>query len=133
MAAGMSLPQLVTLGGFAASNVTFRTVVFDSAAESHDGVSYAMDAALQVALADVGSAATGGMRVSTQPYVAPGTKPKVTLDEETYVIVSAADLIPRLGSPGPKGAVIAALNDYLATHPADRLNLIVVPEYEAAA
>jgi hypothetical protein len=134
MAAGMALPQLVTLGGFVASEVTFRTVVFDSPAESHDGVKYPMDAALQVALADVGSAATGGMRVSTQPYVAPGTKPPVTLAEETYVVVWAADLTRRLtAAVGPKGAVIAALNEHLAAHPADRANLIVVPEYEAAA
>jgi len=135
MAAGVALPDAVTVGIVVPCFVQYATTVVDAFHQTHDGSPYDMPAALQQALTEVGSAAKGGMSASTQPYITPGSKPPVTLDEETYVVASAGDLHARLdvASAGTKGAVIAALDEYLANHAAERSALTVVAAYEAAA
>jgi hypothetical protein len=135
MVAGIALADRVAFGVAVDRQLTCRTVVVDAPFVSHDAINYALTAELQLALAGVSSAALGGMRNGTdEKYVVPGTQPLVTLDEESYVVAGVDDLVKRLdvAPPGAKGAVLAALGDYLAQHAAERGRYTVVAMAEAA-
>jgi hypothetical protein len=61
-----------------------------------------------------------------------GAQPMVVLEEETFVIASTADLVPRLDliQASTRGAAELALKEYLATNPSARGTLQVVPRFE---
>jgi hypothetical protein len=135
MAAGVALADRVLLGAPVVHDLTYRTVVIDKPFVSHDADSYPLTAELQLALAGLSRAALGGMRNGTdEKYVAPGTKPLVTLDDEQYVVANTDDLASRtdIAAAGTKGAVESALDDYLVQHASERGRFTVVALAEAA-
>jgi len=134
MAAGMSFPDLVTVGASVGIGLAYQTLVVDSPVESHAGLLYHLSAGALDALARAGAAAKGGIRnTNAERYVRP-TPRKAVLAEETFVIASAVDLTRRvdLALAGTKGAVTASLAEHITAHPEDSGKLLVVPEAEAA-
>jgi len=134
MVAGFALHDAVTIGNPVGRALLYGTVIRDTPWSAHLGADYVLPLAAQTAMAAIGPAAVGGMRnAGTEKYTT-GQPPKVTLDEERYVVAAAATLHPRtdIAAPSTKSDAFAALGEYIALHPQDKGKLIVLPEAEAA-
>lgn len=134
MAAGMSLPDLITMGDAVSTGFAYRTVVIDDPVESHNGKNYELSSGVLDALSHAGAAASGGVKNSGSDQYVTNAPPLVVLADETYVVASADDLKKRLdvSQPASKSDVVASLADYISKHPEDRGKLVIVPEEEAA-
>jgi len=133
----------VRLGRGAASSdppvgteLRYETIIVDTPGDSHGGPPYPIRASVLGILAGMNAAASGDpARKGLGAFVPPGTRSRIGLEDETFVIAGVDDLAPRLdlARPGAPGAVALALLDHLAQHPEDRGRLQVVALYEAEA
>ncbi len=95
---------------------------------------YRPDRDMQLAGTATGANAAAPLRAGTgRAFALPrGTPPLMILEEETFVIATTNDLVPRfdLAPAAGRGATELALKAYLATHPAARGTVQVVPRFE---
>jgi hypothetical protein len=114
--------------------LSYETIVVDSPWTSHGGAGYHIRAELQNALASM-NAASQGAAGGLETFVAPGTRSKVSLGDERFVIAQLDDLVARLdlGAPTTAGDAAEALRAHLARNPGDRGRLQIVPLHEAEA
>ena len=90
-----------------------------------------------MAFTERSAAVMGGIQNSgsTRFAPAPGTATLVDLGPDLYYVVSSDDLLARTDIVGRDGTAktdaLNVLGSYIRTHPDERGDLIVVPQYEA--
>lgn len=150
VAGGRIESTALDVGARHAAEVKYQTfIVNDTSAPAPSTMGYSPAPGVTDALAYQSAAATTGVRVSgARKYAASvvAVTPRLTLEAETYAIVSTRTL-DRLPASHPlgrvmagnavstmtKGKALALLAQHLAAHPADRGELQVVSEDELAA
>lgn len=128
MVGGISVGAMVTAGSAQSAALSYETVLIQGQQRTVGGAFHPTRAAQLLATA-IGAAARAPL------YDPPAPPPRVTLEEEVYVIASTLDLAARLDlvPPSSRGVAELALAAFLAAHPAARGALQVVPRYEVDA
>ena len=134
---------IFTSGTIVAPTPVLTDVVYDTFVEDDPvvgatvGPSYQPYHSTVVALSGSGPSANSPRRqAAPQRYVTPGLTSAVSVNADTYQVTSAIDLSVRidiLSSPGSYYEAQAALQQYLATHPAETNSVQQVATYELAA
>jgi hypothetical protein len=118
------------LGPSVPAEIVYETRIIDSELESRRGPRVTFDYAAHLALLASSAAARSPLLASGLRAFA--AERKLARDEETFVVVSTVDLGARadISAPTTKGAAWQALEAYVASRPAERGTLQVVPVHE---
>jgi hypothetical protein len=141
MDAGVTLASDdVTSGAATPTDATWRDLSYDTIIlrqvweREQLALPYMAPLGQQLSSLGLSAAASAPLRVAGRGKFAapPGTPPRVSVDEETFVVVSVTDLGQRADITGATthGGALAALEDYLGDHPNEVGTLQVVPLYE---
>jgi hypothetical protein len=140
MDAGVTLgAAAIDLGAAMGTEVVFETIVVDEPWEPpRPAPPYRLGLAHQLASLQLGAAARAGLRTTGLERFAPrpGRPPRVDLEDDRFVVVSAEDLSapPDFGAPASRGAALDALRRYETAHPEarGRFQVIALHELEVA-
>jgi hypothetical protein len=139
MDAGLTVAAESTAQGAAVLGITieYETRIVDSPSQTFLGHPYSLTLTRQLALTRDGPAARASLVTAGFRKFAPASAVPtlVQVADERFVIASTLDLSMRsdLTAPVTKGAAYLTLETYLATHPAERDLLQVVPQHEVEA